>query len=191
VIPNLDNSHDDINRTSDLQQVLSQASLQGTAEVFPEYMSGAIRRDVDATTGWKAAITMTFPYLGKVDCLMGLAIKENKVQHIAMALFNVHVEFEPAVPARQIVLPHGVRLMPSSEIILQGVQIEAIISLLGTEIYEAIKGSRVYQEELQQGVRATRCVSMIMSSNHDDGAVINLNMGLKEGSRVRDKLYYI
>lgn len=155
-------------------------------------MSGAIRRDPiegDGMTCWKAAVTMTFPYLGKVDCLMSLAIKETKVEHIAMALFNVHVDVEPAVQARQVVLQHGVRLMPNPEITLQGVRDEAIPKLLGAEIHEAIKASRVCQEELQQGTRATRCVSMIIPSNPDVGAIINLNLGLKEGSRVRDKLY--
>ncbi|KAF5127132.1 hypothetical protein E5D57_008060 [Metarhizium anisopliae] len=190
---NLDNSQTDISLTSDLQQqVLSHASLQGTADIFPEYMSGAIRRDLmesDGSSCWRAAVTMTFPYLGKVDCLMSLAIRETKVEHSAMALFNVHVDVESAVQARQVVLQHGVRLTPNPEITLQGVRDEAIQNLLGLEIYEAIKSSRVFQEELQQGTRATRCVSMIIPGNPNIGAVINLNLGLKEGSRIRNKLY--
>jgi len=132
---------------------------------------------------------MAFPYVGKVDCLMSLAIKETKVEHIAMALFNVHVEVESAVHARQVVMQDGVRLMPNPEITLQGVQSEGIKKLLGPDIYDAIKASRVCQEELQQGTRATRCVSMIIPSNPSVGAVINLNLGLKEGSLVKNKLY--
>ncbi|KIW37736.1 uncharacterized protein PV06_09732 [Exophiala oligosperma] len=178
--------------SSQHQQVLSHASLQGTADLFPEYMSGAIRRDaiqINGITRWKAAVTMAFPYVGKVDSLMSLAIKETKVEHIAMALFNVHVEVESAVQARQVVMQDGVRLMPNPEITLLGVQSEAIKKLFGLDIYNAIKASRVFQEELEQGTRATRCVSMIIPSNPRFEAIINLNLGLKEGSLVKNKLY--
>lgn len=174
------------------QQVLSQASLQDVAAIFPEYMSGAIRRDsteVNGVLSWTAAITMAFPYFGKVDCLMSLAIRETKVEHIAMTLFGVHIEVEAAVHARQLVLPNGVRVMPSPEITLQGVHNEAIKRLLGNHILEAVDGSRVRQEELEQGTRATRCVSMIVPSNPSIGAIINLNLGLKEGSQIRNSLY--
>lgn len=192
---NLDPSQNDIHLASGLQQqVLSAASLQGTADLFPEYMSDAIRVDPvegDGTTCWKTAVTMSFPYSGKVDCLMSLAIRETKVEYIAMALFKVHVDVDPAARARQVVLEHGVRLVPNPEITLQGVQKEAIIKVLGAEIYEAIKASRVCEEEQQQKpTRATRCVSMIIPSNPHLGAIINLNLSLKGGSRVRDKLYY-
>lgn len=142
----------------------------------------------DGITSWKAAVTMAFPYVGKDDCIMSLAITESKVQYVAMILFNVHVEVESAVQARQVVLHDGVTLT-SPEITLQGVYHEAIKKLFGHEIYEAIKVSRVCQEERQKGTRATRCVSMIIPSDPGVGAVINLNLGLREGAEIRDKLY--
>jgi hypothetical protein len=161
-------------------------------DVFPEYMSGAIRKDtvqIDGLMCLRAAVTMNFPYypLGQVHCLMTLAIMSNKVEYLAMTLFNVHVE--SASHVRYVVLPGGVRLLPNPEITLQGCQTEAIAKLFGPEVDGAVKASPVRRQEVKQETRATGCVSMTITRSSNEGAFINLNLGLTEGSEIRDKLY--
>ncbi|KJZ73080.1 hypothetical protein HIM_07464 [Hirsutella minnesotensis 3608] len=174
------------------QQVLSNASLRGTADIFPEYLSGGIRRDivhVDGLMCLKAAVTMNFPYnpLGQVHCLMTLAILSNKVEYLAMALFNVHVESASRV--RHVVLPGGVRLLPNPELTLHGCQTEAIKLVFGSEVNNAVQASPVRKQEMEEEVRKTGCVSMTIARSSDEGAFITLNLGLTEGSRIREKLY--
>ncbi|KAF2194749.1 hypothetical protein K469DRAFT_650684 [Zopfia rhizophila CBS 207.26] len=170
--------------------VLEKASLQGTADVFDEYMCGAIRRDTVQSGGityLKAAVTMDFPFQGLVDCLMSLDIHQSKVEYLAMALFNVHVESVGQV--RYIVLKDGVRLMPNPEITLKGALGKAIIDVFGPEIHGAIVASRIHKRELEEGNRATECVSMILTSSSEEGAIINLSMGLEGGAQIQNKLY--
>lgn len=167
------------------EQSVTGASPQRIADIVPSYISSAIRTDQtekDGKTSWKAAVTMVFPYVGKVDCVMSLAIKKNKLQHVAMVLFDMHIEMETMV---QIVHANGTRVIPSPEANIQGAHDQAIANLFGAKIHEAIKASRVYKEEQQQGIRATRCVSMIVPSDPDVGAVINLNLGLKEAFQIQ------
>lgn len=170
--------------------VLEKASLQGMADVFDEYMCGAIRRDTvqsGGTTYLKAAATMDFPFPGLIDCLMSLAIYQSKVEYLAMALFKVHVESVGQV--RYIVLKEGVRLIPNPEITLKGALDEAIIRIFGPEIHGAIAASRMRKKELEEGNRVSECVSMILTSNSSEGAIIDLSLGLGEGVQIREKLY--
>ncbi|KAF8846903.1 hypothetical protein BDZ45DRAFT_666419 [Acephala macrosclerotiorum] len=171
-------------------EVLENASLQGIADVFGEYMCGAIRRDTvrsGGTTSLKAAVTMVFPYPGLVDCLMSLAIHQDEVECLAMALFNVRVESMGEV--RHVVLNGGVRLTPNPEITLKGVLDEAIIRVFGPEIHRAITASRMRKKELEKGNHVTECVSMILTSSSGEGAIINLSLDMIGGARVQNKIY--
>jgi hypothetical protein len=135
----------------------------------------------------KAAVTMDFPYPGLVDCLMCLAIHQSKVEYLAMALFKVHVESLGQV--RYLVLENGVKMKPDAEITLKGVVDEAIMYVFGQEIYRAVISSRMRNKELEEGNHATECVSMILTSRSDEGAIINLSMGLGWGIQIKAKLY--
>jgi hypothetical protein len=170
--------------------VLENASLQGIGDVFDEYMCGAIRRDTvrsGRTPYLKAAVTMDFPLQGLVDCLMSLAIHPSKVEYLAIALFKVQVESVGHV--RYVTLTGGVRLTPNPEITLKGVSNEAIIRVFGPEIHEAITASRMRKKELEEGNDVTEGVSMILTSSSDEGAIINLSLGVKGGVQIRKKLY--
>jgi hypothetical protein len=130
---------------------------------------------------------MDFPFDGLVDCLMSLAIHQNKVEYLAFALFNVHVESEGQV--RHVMLNEGVKLIPNPEMTLKGARDDAILRILGPEIHEAIKTSRMRKKELEEGNHVTECVSMIFTNRSDEGAVINLSLGLKGGAQIQNKLY--
>lgn len=168
--------------------ILEKASVEGLVDVFGPYLCGAIRRDtVDNGASLKAAVTMDFPFDGLVDCLMSLAIHQNKVEYLAFALFNVHVESEGRV--RYVMLNEGAKLIPNPEMTLKGARDDAILRILGVEIHEAIKTSRMRKKELEEGNLVTECVSMIFTDRSDEGAVINLSLGLKGGAQIQNKLY--
>ena len=170
--------------------VLEKASLQGIGDVFDNYMCGAIRRDTVRSgerAYFKAAVTMDFPFDGLVDCLMSLAIHQSKVGYLAMALFKVHVELVGQV--RYVIAKEGAKLIPNPEMTLKGAQDDAIIRVFGPEIYGAIKTSRMREKELEEGNLVTECVSMIITSRSDEGAIINLSLGLKGGAQIQNKLY--
>jgi hypothetical protein len=173
------------------QHLISEnASLRDIADVFEQYICGAVRRDKvesGGTTYWVAAVTMDFPHQGLVDCLMSVAIQQNKVEFLAMALFKVHVESVGEV--RYVVLNGGVKLLPNPEITLKGVLDEAIISVFGPKIYEAITASRMRKMEREEGTHVTECVSMMLTSNPVEGAIINLSLDVKEGAQIQNKLY--
>ena len=92
---------------------------------------------------------MVFPSQGLVDCVMSVAIQQSKVEYLAMALFNVHVESIGGV--RYVLLNRGVTLSPNPEITLKGVQDDAIILVFSPEIYAAITASRIRRKELEEG----------------------------------------
>jgi hypothetical protein len=153
-------------------------------------MCGAIRKDTVLSEGaicLKAAITMDFPIDGLVDCLMSLAIYHTKVEYLAMSLFNVHVE--SAGQVRYVVLNEGAKLLPSPEMTLKGSLDESIIRILGPEIHGAIQSSRMRRKEMEEGNHVTECVSMILTSRPEEGAIINLALGLKGGTNLKNKLY--
>ena len=178
-------SNDQNFSTAQEQRVIENASLQGIAKVFYEYMCGAIRR-VTVDSDLKAAVTMVFPvWGGPVDCLMSLDVCERDVEQLAMALFNAKVKWAERV--LHVVLNEGTKLIiPNSEVTLKGVRDEAIIKVFGPEIHNAISESPVRKTELQEGKHVTECVSMILTKN---GAIVNLCLGLKGGLEIQNKLY--
>jgi hypothetical protein len=173
------------NFTGAQEEVIENASLQGIAKVFDEYMCGAIRR-VGVQSDLKAAVTTVLPlWGGPVDCLMSLDVCEREVEQLAMALFNAKVKWVEQV--LHVVLKEGITLIiPNSEATLKGVLDEVIIKVFGPEIHDAITESPIRRRELEEGKRVTECVSMILTNN---GAIINLSLGLEGGLKIQNKLY--
>lgn len=176
-------------RPAEKHLVFEKASQRGITEVFNNYISDAISKVAvqNNEIPCKAAVTMTFPPRGLVDCLMSLEVNQSKIGYLAMALFKVRVESVGQV--RYITLNDGVRLTPNPEITLKGVKDGAIIGVFGLEIYWAITKCRMHEKELEEGNEVTECVSMILTSRPSDGAIINLSLGLKGGVQMRSKLY--
>lgn len=156
-------------------------------------MDSAIRRDTlnhDGTLTTTAAITMVFPPnpIQKKDCAMTLAIVNHKVERCARDLFGVNVETEGQF--RYVVLQNGSRIIPTPELTLLDCQPDAIEPMFGPNAAWAIAKSEYRRQEGQMGrSHVTGCVSMVISSNANDGACITLNLGLAEASHTRKKLY--
>jgi hypothetical protein len=169
---------------------MEHASLEGITEVFDECIRDEIRRVSirnDGITSLKAAVTLDFPIWGLVDCLMSLDVRERNVERLAMALFNVQVK--SVGHTRYVILAGGVMLTPNPEVTLKGVLDEAIIDVFGSEIHGAITACRMRKKELEEGNLVTSCVSLILTGSPDEGAIINLCLGLKGGAQIREKLY--
>jgi hypothetical protein len=185
------------NETQSKHKLLEHASLEGTPYVFKESVCDAITKvtvKTDGITSLKAAVTMDFPQHGLVDCLMGLAIHPSKVEYFAKALFNVQLQLVGGLRSVSeddcyISQDEGKVSQDEIEINLRGVPDKAIVDELGSGVFEGIRGCRMRTVELQQRKGSTQCVSMIIARSPDRGAVINISLGLEEGTRIAEKLY--
>lgn len=159
--------------------------------VLPPYLAGAIQRYERAGNPWLAAITMTFfdasSFGNKLGSMMSLRIKGNKVERLANMLFNAPVESTDE--HRYLLMPSGLRAIPTSDFVLRGCNRDVIAEVFGKNIANAIKASPAFKEEAEQGEPLTECVSMTISCRVNEGAVINLSLDEKEGYRVKAKLY--
>jgi hypothetical protein len=163
-------------------QTVSEPPMARTARVFPDYMCTAIK-----TRGDRAALTIIFPYTLEVVCLMSLAIRPNKVEHIAMKLFGVHIEVEDEF--RWLILGNGARCLISPETPLQGARMEAVNALLGNDVADAVATSPTRQKEVEKSIVATRCVTFSIDSNPAEGGFLNLNLGTQGGHEIKGKLF--
>ena len=183
---------DDCQNDTDItntQEVFEHASLGGIAAVFKGPIYGAIRTTsfpINGKTYSKASVTTVFPpWGGPVDCLLSLDICESKVQSLAMALFNATVKWVEG--SLHIGFEGGTILtVPNSEVTLKGVDDEAIATMFGSEIQQAIKESRICLRELEEGKLKTECVLMIVT---EKGAIVSLSLGLVRGLEIQKKLY--
>ena len=176
------NSASETTRSSE-QETVSSPLTSRLPTIFPQYTCGIIRR-----TGYKASITMAFPYSLGVDCLLSLSILSNKVEYLAMKLFGVHIETEGEF--RYVVFQKdGVRLLPRPALAIQGACDETISMLLGPEVSNAISVSPVRKEEIKQAILATRCVTMSITNNSHEDCVLTLNLGQDEGYKIRKTLF--
>lgn len=118
---------------------------------------------------------------------MRLAILPNKVEYLAMKLFDVHVETEKGL--RYILLKDGARVIPRPHVAIQDARDEAINMLLGPQVSQAIRASPQRKEEIQQAILATSCVTLEMTSKSQEDCVLDIILGEDEGVKIKKMLY--
>jgi len=175
-----------IAETSDAsyQESVRNPSSKRLSLILSQYLCGAVVKNGDT-----AAITIAFPsHLshGKVHCVMTLVILPNKVQHLAMVLFGIHIETEGNL--RYILQPNGSRMLPG-DVTLERAQRQAISDWLGTWVNRATTSSPVRKEEDREGILTTSSVTMQITSGCHDYAYLNIRMGLDEGFRTKEQLF--
>jgi len=181
-------SLDDPNGT-DCQEhrIIDNATVEGTREVFGDYLCDAARR-VNIDGHEKAAVTIMLPkWGGVVDCLVSLDIREEEVSKLASALFNADVNWVRR--NLHIALPTGQSIilsMPQAEVTLKGATNEAITNVFGPEICNAVNESPIRKREWEAGQQSTHCVSMIVTKT---GAIINISLGLEGGLAIQSRLH--
>ena len=174
-------------------QLLVNASLAETTKFFPLYLSSAIGRIPDSygNNTFAAAVSMTFPadrVTTKVECQMSIEISANKVEHLAMQLFQAHVETTAGL--RYLFLPDGSKALPCPKLTLRGCRQDNISSIFGSETSNAIMASPEYQNEVKQGLNYTESVSMLISQGAEEVGVVLLSLGLREGTLIAQKLKF-
>ncbi|KAJ4321818.1 hypothetical protein N0V84_005113 [Fusarium piperis] len=177
---------DAYNPSAEDWEPVSGACVQGVTGMFPEYLSGAIRRDGTGERR-RAAVSVSFtgkPF-GAVACIMTLAVRPNKVERLARLLFGAHLETEGQ--NREVVLEGGCRILVLPKVVLQGGRTGAISEIFGPIISEAIAAAPYRKQELMDGISATRCVTMTIYSD-ERGAEISLSLGFQEGSQIVELL---
>ena len=174
---------------SEEPQIFSNASVEATAKIFPEYINTAIVRQRHDFIGWVAAITMAFP---KVDvsqavCRASLAISYGKVEYLAMTLFKIHIEADRET--YRVMIPGGAWVAATTELSLQGAHISAVREIFGSNIFAAISGTSFFREERQKAILTTACVSMGIPSKVTSQAFIYLLLDLKKAIQISGNLY--
>jgi hypothetical protein len=173
------------------RHILVNASLKEATNLFPPFISNAIQRIPQAAneTVFAADITMSLPVTiwDTYECQMTIGVAENKVERIARHLFGV--DLETTTGLRYVCHPGGGRLLPNPELTISDCRDNVIEELFGEEIFNAIKGSVLYQDEVKQMLHYTKCVSMVISVQADRGAQLCISLGLMEATRIRAKLY--
>ncbi|KAM4063368.1 hypothetical protein HRG_013901 [Hirsutella rhossiliensis] len=175
------------------EHVLVNASLANATRLFPRDLSNGIKRNHDPIDGnvLAAAISMTFPnapFTEKFGCQMALEVTDDKVQHLARELFEVRLETRAGL--RYVCFAGGCsKILPNPKFTFQGCRRNVILSTFGSDISNAITASPLYQDETRQWRDSTDCVSMVISHQAHDGALIFVSLGLWEGIQIRKKLY--
>lgn len=118
---------------------------------------------------------------------MALDITDNKVEHIAKELFDVHLETTAGL--RYVYLPGGAKVLPNPKLTLRGCRYDIISSVFGPHASSAIAASPTYQDDIKQGRDRTGCVSMVISHRALEGAIIFASLGPREGTLIGDRLY--
>ena len=168
-------------------QVFVNASLAVATHLLPRDLSNAVKRHPHPKNEntLVAAIGMSFP--NNVECQMALEITPDKVQHYARSLFGVRLE--TAAGLRYICIG-GAQVLPAPQFTLRGCKADIIPDTFGPEVSDAIQFSPTYQDDVVKNLRdCTHSVSMLISQQADEVAVIFLSLGLWLGTRIREELY--
>lgn len=179
-------------RFAEHKQVLVNASLTATIRLFPPYLASAVKRIIKpgSEDALVAAISMSFPnalFMDKFWCQMSLEIMDNKIERVAWELFGAHLETTAGL--RYVCLPGGAKVLPNPHFTLRGCQRDIISSFFGREMSRGIEESPTYQDEIKRACACTDCVSMVISQRSQDGAILFLSLGLREGTLLSEKLY--
>lgn len=166
---------------SNLSSLSSLPLATSLVRLFPPYLCGAIVTAVFST----AMVHMSFPDSPSEDCQMTLGILPNKIEYLAMVLFDVHLESEDG--QRYVVLQNGSQISISNHIILEGVDEKTSRFIFGIDINSAVQAS--FKRAMEAGRPRTRSITMSVSMRSSDSATVNLILGLEQGLRLRDILF--
>lgn len=168
------------------QEIISGADIE-ELDLFPEYLRGAIRRD-NTGSHQTAAVSMNFPshVIADVDCIMTMEVYPNKVERLAMLIFDAHLETNGEV--RELIIPGGLKVIA---IQLQGSPPSSVTNVFGQITAAALESAPYRRCEISEaGAQvATRCVTMSDFTDVHKGAIITLTLGRRAASQLYEKLF--
>lgn len=165
-------------------QVFSGADVD-ELNLFNEYFRSAIRRN-DAGSCKTAAISINFPPYRDNNCFMTIEVLPNKVERLALELFNAHLETNEEM--RELVLPGGLKAAPLR---LQGASPKAVLNVFGPQTAAALEAAPYRKVEIEEEGRdsATRCVTMSECHDSSKGAILTLTLGRIGASQIYERLF--
>ena len=164
---------------------LRYAEREGIEKVFGQYLLDRIE-NTDLRQNWRAVFMRLpmWPQDLSGPCFMSLNLREESVKEVAMALFKVEVNWR--TNAFHINHENGLlQIIPHSQYTMKGVSDEDIIAVFGAGIHAAITTCSIRANELREGDRRTKCVSITFSEKR---TVINLILSVAEGVKIQSKL---
>lgn len=169
----------------------TNASVAAAIQLFPSELANSIRRipDPKCTGALVAAVWIAFPPppdLNKIQCTMSLELTDEKVQYYAWELFRVRTETKDGL---QYIYDGGAKVLPNPKTTLQGCRREVTRFIFGNETADGIAANPIYQDEERQGRDRTDCISMVISQQACEGAIIYIRLGEREGTEIKKKLY--
>jgi hypothetical protein len=168
------------------QEIISGGDIE-ELDLFPEYLRGAIKRN-ETGSHRAAAVSMNFPshVIADVDCIMTMEVYPNKVEHLAVLIFNVHLETNGEI--RELIMPGGLKIIA---IQLQGSPPSSVATVFGPITAAALESAPNRRREISEGGAqvATRCVTMSDFTDVHKGAIITLTLGRRAASQLYEKLF--
>lgn len=171
------------------EQILVNASLAVAVKLFPEGIGDAIVRH-SKSSNMVASISMSFPNAllkERIGCHMAIELSHEKAPRFIQALFKVDLETRAGL--RYVCLPDGAEIVPNPHFTFRQCQRNAILTIFGPEVSNAIFASPGYQEEERQYRFKTESVWGVVSQGAEESVVINLSLGLWEGTQISEKLF--
>lgn len=134
----------------------------------------------------KANVSITFPPPG--DCILRFAILPNKVPHLAMKLFGLHVEMDGS--SRYFLSEKGRKSIPQPALREQGMETQVISEVFGFQIQQGIESSSIRRKETRQGLLTlTACGEMELSNNSVECADLYITTGTDAGITTHNVLF--
>ncbi|EUC26738.1 hypothetical protein COCCADRAFT_113512 [Bipolaris zeicola 26-R-13] len=164
---------------------LRYTKREGIEKVFRQYLLDRIE-NTDLRQNWRAVFMRLpmWPQDLSGPYFMLLNLREGSVKEVAMALFKVEVTWR--TNAFWIIHENGLlQIIPHSQYTMKGVSDKDIIAVFGADIHAAITTYSIRANELREGDRRTKCVSITFLEKR---AVINLILSVSEGVKIQSKL---
>lgn len=172
--------------------LFSNASLDATVSLFPQFLADAIERTCDPsrTDIMVAAVQMHTPSksgLYSQGCVMAIHIIGGVIFRLARDLFDVYVEQD--VAGLYVSCTGGAKIRPKPSLVLDGCRIDAISTVFGDQIYQAIKSNDAFQEQLRRRHSTTAAVTLTIDTQEVVRGTLLLCLGVMEGGTIRSQLY--
>lgn len=168
------------------ENIYVDCSVSACDRLFPPYLAGAIKRDIQHDHRFIAAISISFPRKGNPHALLSVEIHPTRVEHIAWMLFRVHVENEAGL---RYLCVDSVKVIPTPSIGLQRCRLACISELFGECMASAIFANPTYQQERLGEENFTSCVGMYLPMAAEEPAKICISLHPREGALLKRLLF--
>ncbi|KAI1129389.1 hypothetical protein F5Y10DRAFT_238505 [Nemania abortiva] len=167
------------------QHSFSTTSPSKAKAILPDDLFHALNKSYSSENKLVACIGMSYSK-EREYCQIALDIHPSKVQRFAQELFGVNLETNAGL--RYLAMGY-IKVLPSPKTTIQGCRLDVMESFFGRMLYSAIQASGFYKRDIQELSDHTRAVSMEVSRNAEDVAVLTLRTDCLRFADVWAELY--